>query len=127
MEAQAVSGDGSEVEQTDPAEKSRSDAERDLEDLAATKIQSRVRGKQARREVEKKRALQKAETRSLDGEATEDQELAAIKIQSRVRGNQARREVAKRRNMVAPEAVNDEESSQSERAVDSSSDGEGQD
>lgn len=124
MEAQAVSGDGSEVEQTDPAEKSRSDAERDLEDLAATKIQSRVRGKQARREVEKKRALQKAETRSLDGEATEDQELAAIKIQSRVRGNQARREVAKRR---APEAVNDEESSQSERAVDSSSDGEGQD
>jgi hypothetical protein len=26
--------------------------------------------------VEKKRALQKAETRSLDGEATEDQELA---------------------------------------------------
>ena len=32
--------------------------------------------KTSRREVEKKRALQKAETRSLDGEATEDQELA---------------------------------------------------
>ncbi|CAE7619033.1 unnamed protein product [Symbiodinium sp. CCMP2592] len=95
--------DSEDVEEMDPSPSSGGfDRE---QELAATKIQSRIRGKQARREVEKKRQAE-PEALAEDGEASDqgpgggpshEQELAATKIQSRVRGKQARREVQLRK------------------------------
>jgi len=95
---------------------------------AATKIQSRVRGKQARQEVDKRRQLfakSRSETKSLDvaeadGDA-EEQEAAAIKIQSCVRGKHARQEAQRRRNRN-PEPQEPQETETSDAQADDDAD-----
>ncbi|CAE7445742.1 unnamed protein product [Symbiodinium sp. CCMP2456] len=107
--------DSEDVEEMDPSPSSGGfDRE---QELAATKIQSRIRGKHARREVEGKRQAARAARARQDSEDVEEmdpspssggfdreQELAATKIQSRIRGKQARREVEKKRQ-AEPEAL----------------------
>ncbi|CAJ1426237.1 unnamed protein product [Effrenium voratum] len=110
-----------------PGDKNEVDRE---QELAATKIQSRMRGKQARREVEQRKQGAKAGRKDSDDEgqkkhSTKTQELAATKIQSRMRGKQARREVEKKKAARKPTPASESEESggEAERESESESGG----
>ena len=122
-------------EAQEPQETETSDAQADddaddkeikeEEVAAAIKIQSRVRGKQARQEAQQRR-LKRAETRSLGSDDAE-KELAATKIQSRFRGNQARKTVRKMQDEpTQADADRDEGSSSQKNDSSQSSENEGE-
>ncbi|CAE7900279.1 unnamed protein product [Symbiodinium microadriaticum] len=91
--------DSEDVEEMDPSPSSGGfDRE---QELAATKIQSRIRGKHARQDSED---VEEMDPSPSNGGFDREQELAATKIQSRIRGKQARREVEKKRQ-AEPEAL----------------------
>ena len=68
---------------------------REEEAEAATKLQSMMRGKQARREVQDRRELREREL----VRAKKEQEKASVVIQNRVRGKKAKGELARRREV----------------------------